>query len=201
MRTFDGQAIVDPAQVRALSSAIRQELVDTLAALGGEADVGALAEQLGRPADGLYYHLRLLVRHGLIEEVESSGQKERRYRLAGEGRLPLRLAYRKGSDGNLPAVGSFARSLLQIAGRDFEQALSGPRVALEGPRRELWAARNKGWVSQDDLEEINALIERLNKLVGRSSAPDRTRLMTFAFVLAPVDPRPKRRKAARNSRA
>jgi DNA-binding transcriptional ArsR family regulator len=199
VQKFDRRALADPDQIRVLSSAIRQELVDTLAALGGEADVGALAEQLGRPADGLYYHLRLLVRHGLIEETGQPGRKERRYRLAGEGSAPLRLAYRAGPHGNLAAVGAFARSLLQIAGQDFEQALEMSGTALGGPRRDLWAARDKGWVSPNDLQEINALIERISELVSQPSAPGRARLMTFAFVLAPVDPRPKRRETARRA--
>jgi DNA-binding transcriptional ArsR family regulator len=196
MRSFDRRAIADPAQIRVLSSGVRQEIVDTLAALGGEAAVGDLADQLGRPADGLYYHLRLLARHGLIEEMGMQGRKERRYRLAGQGSAPLRLAYRKGEDNNLPALAGFAQSLLQVAGRDFQQALDEDEAALEGPRRELWTARNKGWVSGEDLEEINRLIERINELVSQPSSPLRRRLMTFSFVLAPVQPRPKRREAA-----
>ncbi len=196
MRSFDRRAVAAPDQIRVLSSAVRQEIVDTLAALGGEAVVGELAEQLGRPADGLYYHLRLLARHGLVEEVGGRAQKERRYRLAGEGDAPLRLAYRSGADGNLAALNGFAQSLLQVAARDFEQALAEGEAALDGPRRELWTARNKGWVSSGDLEEINRLIERINALVSQPSAPDRRRLLTFSFVLAPVNPRPKRRDPA-----
>ena len=196
MARFDRRAVADPDQIRVLSSAVRQEIVDTLAALGGEAAVSDLADQLGRPADGLYYHLRLLARQGLVEETDGGDRRERRYRLAGEGDAPLRLAYRKGPDGNLPALNAFAQSLLQVAARDFEQALDEGDAVLEGSRRELWTARNKGWVSPGDLEEINALIERINELVSQPSAPGRQRLMTFSFVLAPVHPRPKRRGTA-----
>lgn len=195
MPEFDRHAVADPNQIRALSSVVRQELVDTLAALGGEASVGLLADQLGRPADGLYYHLRLLVRRGLVEEVGAPDQKEQRYRLAGRESGPLRLAYRTGKDGNLAALRAFARSLLQVAGQDFERALEATDTVLDGPRRELWGARNKGWASPEDIKEINTLIERLNALFNQPSAPDRTRLMTFAFVLAPVNPRPRRRRS------
>ena len=62
-------AIRDPGRIAVLASPVRQEIVDTLAMLGGEASVAALAEQLGRPADGLYYHLRLLEQHELIVEA------------------------------------------------------------------------------------------------------------------------------------
>lgn len=193
-RNFDRRAVADPAQIRLLSSPVRQEVVDTLAALGGEASVAALAEQLGRPADGLYYHLRALVQGGLVEEVADGD--ERRYRLAGEGDAPLRLAYDLGPSGNVSELGVFTRGLLQITGRDFDEALRTEGVVVEGPRRELWASRNKGWLSADDLEEVNALLERLSVLTSRPRAPGRERLMSCAFVLAPVNPRPKRRPPA-----
>lgn len=193
---FDRRAIAAPAQIRLLSSAVRQELVDTLAALGGEASVAMLAEELGRPADGLYYHLRALVRGGLLREVASELGGERVYRFAGQGDAPLRLAYRLGPQGNQAELALFARSLLQIAGRDFDEALHGEQVATEGPGRELWASRNKGWLSPADIAEANALLERLSALTSQPKQPGRDRLISCAFVLAPVNPRPKRRSAA-----
>src|SRR5690606_5699563 len=131
------------------------------AALGGEASVATLAQELGRPADGLYYHVRALVRGGLLRAVGDGEGGERVYRLAGDGDTPLRLAYRVGPRGNQAELAVFARSLLQIAGRDFEAALHSEGVAVEGPCRELWASRNKGWLSPADLAEANALLERL----------------------------------------
>lgn len=191
--SFQRRAVADPAQIRLLSSPVRQELLDTLAALGGMAGVAALAEQMGRPADGLYYHLRALVGGGLVEEVESVEGDERQYRLGGEGSAPMRLAYELGPDGNMAELRVFARGLLQIAGRDFDAAMRRDGVVIEGARRELWASRNKGWLGADDLEEVNRLLERLSELTSQSKDPGREHLMSLAFVLAPVNPRPKRR--------
>ncbi len=191
---FDRRAISDPEQIRLLSSPVRQEVVDTLAALGGEASVGTLADQLGRPADGLYFHLDKLVRGGLVEQSKAPDGEEQLYRLAGEGNAPLRLAYDVGPHGNAPELSTFARGLLQIAGRDFDEALKAVGVATYGPRREIWASRNKGWLSPEDLEEVNALLERLSTLTSQPRAPGRDRLMSCAFVLTPVDPRPRRRR-------
>lgn len=182
----------DPARIRLLSSAVRQEIVDTLAALGGEAGAADLAGHLGRPADGLYYHLRALVRGGLVEEVPGEGA-ERRFRLAGEGSTPFRLVYDLGPGGNVPELRAFARGLLQVAGRDFERALDAGNAAVIGPARELWASRNKGWLGPTDIVEVNALLERLSALTSQPKAPGRDRLVSLAFVLAPVDARPKRR--------
>lgn len=194
--------VSDPALVRLLSSPVRQEIVDTLAMLGGvagggEAGVASLAEQLGLPADGLYYHLRALVAGGLVEEISSDKRAERRYRLAGEGATAIRLVYELGARGNAAELRGFARAMLHIAGRDFERALAGGDAVVAGPQRELWASRNKGWLSPADLAEVNSLLNRLSALTGQPKAAGREQLASLAFVLAPVNPRPKRRNRQR----
>ncbi|WIA57668.1 helix-turn-helix domain-containing protein [Sphingobium sp. WTD-1] len=189
----DGELIGDPALIRLLSSPMRQELVDTLAALGGEATVATLAKELGRPADGLYYHLRALVAAGLICEVPAHEKGERRYRLASRGGGPIRLAYDLNPEGNGAEIRSFARGLLQIAERDFHEALSNVDAVVSGPRRELWASRNKGWLSNDDLIEVNALLERLSELTSQPKMDGKEHLISLVFSLAPINPLPKRR--------
>jgi len=187
----DPRVIRDPAQLRLLSSGVRQEMVDTLAALGGEAGVASLAEQLGRPADGLYYHLRALVAGGLVEELPTDGG-ERRFRLVGDGG-PLRLSYDLGPNGNAAELRAFARGLLQIADRDFEAALGRSDTVVAGPARTLWASRNKGWLTAADVAEVNALLVRLGELTSQPKADGREQLVSLAFVLAPTEARAKRR--------
>lgn len=191
-KSISPQAIEDPAAVRLLASPVRQELVDTLAALGGSATIAALAEELGRPADGLYHHMRLLAAAGLVHEVKGVASDERQYRLAGDG-APLRLLYRQGPSGNTEALKQFARALLQIAASDFYAAIDRPGVAINGPQREVWTSRIKGWLSDADIAEVNRLIERLSAILSQTKADDRHHLMSFAFTLAPLKPRPKRR--------
>lgn len=191
--SFDPRAITDPKRIRVLASPVRHELVDTLSALGGKASVAELAEQLGRHADGLYYHLRLLRKAGLVEELEGPDGSERFYRLAGTGRAPLRLAYRAGRGGNTSALSSYAHGLLQVAERDFGQALEMPGIQMSGKRRQLWAARNKGWVSPEELQEVNRLLEKLCEITSRPRARGRDSLLSLAFVLSPLVKRSKRR--------
>jgi DNA-binding transcriptional ArsR family regulator len=187
----DPRVIRDPAQLRLLSSGVRQEMVDTLAALGGEAGVASLAEQVGRPADGLYYHLRALVAGGLVEELPTDGG-ERRFRLVGDGG-PLRLSYDLGPNGNAAELRAFAHGLLQIADRDFEAALGRSDTVVAGPARTLWASRNKGWLTAADVVEVNALLVRLGELTSQPKADGREQLVSLAFVLAPTEARAKRR--------
>ena len=61
-------AVENAREIALLASPARIEIVDTLEALGEAVTVAELAARLGRPADGLYYHLRQLADGGLIEE-------------------------------------------------------------------------------------------------------------------------------------
>jgi DNA-binding transcriptional ArsR family regulator len=184
--------IDDPERIRVLASPVRHEIVDTLSALGGTATVAKLAEHLGRHADGLYYHLNLLKKARLVEELaDDSG--ERAFRLAGSGKAPLRLAYRVERGGNASALETYSRGLLKVAQRDFLRALDQPGVAVSGKRRELWAARNKGWVTARDIEEVNELLERLCTLTSQKRDPGRDQLVSLAFILAPLEQKQKRR--------
>lgn len=188
--------ITRAAAVEALAYPLRQELVDTLQAFGGEAAAGALAEHLGRPVDGLYYHLRLLVECGLISEHRgrnSAGRMERRYRISAPGEGPLRLAYRPRQVRNAEALRKVVAGMLRIAGRDFVRALDDSDVVVEGERRQLWAARGKGWVSEAQLGEMNDLLTRLLVLLEQPRDQSRPHLMSLCFSMAPVAARPKRR--------
>jgi DNA-binding transcriptional ArsR family regulator len=191
MARVQGKALEDARRIALLASPARIELVDTLEALGGSATVAELAAQLGRPADGLYYHLRQLAAGGLVDEEESDGGRRYRVRASGNGRLRLR--YRPGATANARAVGQVAGSVLRVAGRDFEAALADPKTVAEGPARELWVARGKGWVGAAELTEINTLLTRLSTLLQQPRSPRRQRLVALSWVLAPVDAKPARR--------
>ena|SRR5688572_25717869 len=185
------QRVSGPEQIALLASPVRQDLVDTLEALGGEADVAAVAAQLGRPADGLYYHFDLLAKAGLLQRVDSTGNA-RRYRL-GKGRgAPLKLDYGKDAESS-EAVGRVVDKLLQAARSDFRAALQEPDTVKDGPERELWAGRNKGWVNKRDLAEANRLLVRLQQLLQGPRRAGRDQLVSLSFVLAPLPAKPGRR--------
>lgn len=178
-------------EIELLASPTRIELIDTLEALGGEATVAELAAQLGRPADGLYYHLRQLAAGGLIDEEATADG--RRYRTRTRRGERLRLRYHPGVNANAKAVGRVAGSVLRVAGRDFSRAIADSDVIVEGPLRELWAARGKGWVGRSELAEINRLLLRLMALMQRPRTSSRDRLIALSWILAPVDAKPARR--------
>ena len=185
--TASSGTIRDPQQIRALESPVRQEVVDTLEALG-TASVREIAAELGRPPDALYYHVRALLESGLLVPAGSRGDGRRREALyalpmAGDA---LRLAYDPDDPTNVEAVTAVVGAMLRVAGRDFAAGFR-PQVAVcEGPRRNLWAARMKGWLDGEELEEVQSLLERLRHLMDRPRRSPDQRLHSLTFVIAPA---------------
>ena len=186
--------IEDAGEIDLLASPTRIEIVDTLEALGGAVSVDELAAQLGRRADGLYYHLRQLADGGLIEERAAADG--RRYRTRTRAGDRLRLSYRPGATANATAVNRVTASVLRVAARDFRRALADPESVVDGPQRELWAARGKGWVGAAELAEINRLLTRLMDLLQRPRTARDGKLVALSWVLAPLDAKPARRTGA-----
>jgi DNA-binding transcriptional ArsR family regulator len=185
--------IIDqPEDVRLLASPARQEIVDTLEALGGEAPVAAIAAQLGRPSDALYYHLKLLVRGGLLEELSDEGEG-RRYRTLAKKGTRLRLRYQPGKTKNARAMVAVAGGMLRTAERDFASAIRDQNVRVEGEARELWASRSKGWVGKRELIEINRALARISALLKKPKSAHRAQLVSVTWVVATIAPKAVRR--------
>jgi hypothetical protein len=201
-RTQDG-VIQDEAALSALVSTVRQEIVDTIEAIGGDAAVADIAAHLGRPADGIYYHLRRLVDSGVLREGEDPGDgRGRRYATAAQRGQRVRLKYGRGTRVNNATVAKVVGGLLRTAERDFGKALRSGSAIGEGALRDLWASRLKGWVGDEDLREINRLLVRLSELLQQPRDGRRARLVTLAWMLAPIDEKPlRRRSGARGPRS
>ena len=194
-KRIPGGMLENKAALTALVSTVRQEIVDTIEALGGDAAVADIAAHLGRPADGIYYHLRRLVDGGVLREVDDDGG--RRYRTTAPRGKRVRLRYGRGSRADHTTGTRLVGGLLRTAERDFGKALRSGTAVGTGTLRDLWASRLKGWVGADDLREINRLLTRLSELLQQPRAAQRDRLVTLAWMLAPIDDKPLRRDAAR----
>ena len=184
-----GLPIADPRQIRALSSPIRQDILDAVAAIG-PCSVAELAAALGKPADGLYYHVRRLLDVRLLTEVreEANGRADLRLDVAHKS---LYLEYRPASRTNKAAVLRVIGSMLRSAERTFRRGFRPDIAVVEGPRRNLWAGRARGSLSASELAEVNALLDRLITLMrsgrrDRAGAPSTDRSpYELTFVLAP----------------
>jgi DNA-binding transcriptional ArsR family regulator len=176
-------------QLAALAAAARQEIVDVLEQMG-TVSVAELADALGRPADALYFHLRALVRVGLVRQAGSRvrpGRKEALYRTVTPA---LQLHYEPGNAGNRRAVSKIVASMLRLANRDFQRSFRPGQVVVSGAHRELWAWRKVGRLS---LEQLGRLNQRVQGLAQDVSATRRDgRLYAVTMILTPLDHRNKK---------
>jgi DNA-binding transcriptional ArsR family regulator len=189
--------IRDRAQLEALASPARQEVVDGLQAIG-PCSIAALAESLGRAPDSLYYHVRKLEKVGLVvaRGTRDTGRREEAL-YDVPGRLVLDHEPRtKRERGTLLGV---VGSALRIGERDYRAAIeSGRAIHARGPRRNAWGGRVKGWLTPGEVAQVRRHIEVLSELVTRGRKRPGAELFAVAFVLAPLAPTSRTR--ARTSR-
>lgn len=184
-------------QLRALTSAARQEIVDVLAEMG-TVSVAEIAATLGRPADALYFHLRALKNAGLVKQVGDRTRGRRREALFRTVAPELFLHYEPANRENRRAVTAIVSSMLRLGIRDFGRAFEGAEVIVSGPRRELWAIRKTARLSLRQVAGVNRSIERLNKSV--SNPRGKGRLYGITVLLTPLDHRARESKRSKRSK-
>ena len=184
-KPVDTYVIRTRKQMAALKAPTRQEIVDTLAPMG-DASVAELAAALGRPADALYYHIRILQKVGLVLDAGERDTGNRREALFRTVAPDMRLTYEPGLKGNAQQVTPIVDSMLRLTTRDFAEALSHPDTVVDGEHRELWATRTTSWLTEEQLAEVNHFITRL---VRRSVpfSPMQKRLFGLTMVLTPLN--------------
>jgi predicted transcriptional regulator len=171
------------AQLTALTSAFRQEICDALAQ-SGESSVAELAAMLGRPADALYYHLRLLERVGL---VRSSGRRVARGKPEALYRTPapileIDLEFARRNAG--ATLNKLVASMLRLGARDYRRAVKDPNNSVSGAEREIAVTRTTAWLLPSDLRAVNKSIADLDR--AGSGKPGRGRLYAITVLVTPV---------------
>jgi DNA-binding transcriptional ArsR family regulator len=180
-------------QMRALAASTRQEILDVLSRMGS-VSVAELATALGRPADSLYYHLRILKKVGLVLTAGFRQSHNRREELFCSVAQDLNLSYQFGKNGNAREVNAIVASMLRLGTRDFARGVRTADAAVSGPNRELWALRNTAWLSRSQLAELNRCIRTLTKVM--MIAGRRGRLYAVSVVLTPLARRPRLRSSS-----
>lgn len=160
--------------------------MDVLAKMG-TVSAAELAVTLGRPADALYYHLRILQKAGLVEDAGSrlaAGKRQALFRAVGP---ELRIDYEAGRLQNGWPLCAVVASMLRLGIRDFRQAVRNQDVIVSGGRRELWALRKTGWLTANDLANVNKSVEKLANAVKGPRGPGR--LYGITILLTPLNRR------------
>ena len=200
MRTPRPTPIARLDQMRVLASPARQELVDALTRLG-TASLAELGVALGRPADGLYYHVRLLARVGLVRAAGTRMRRGRREELFRTGARQFRVRYAAGSAPRARAMDAIVASMLRLGIRDFRRAQRSGTARVEGPARDLWALRTVGRLEEAQVRAVN---RRIHDLVGAvNGTQPGGRLYAVTVLLTPLAHRagPVRRRAPGRTRS
>jgi DNA-binding transcriptional ArsR family regulator len=176
--------IRDKRQMRALAASTRQEIVDVMPRLG-TVSVAELAAALGRPADSLYYHLRVLRRVGLVLSAGARSVNGRPERLFQAVAPEMILQYKLGKNGNGNEINPIIASMLRLGTRDFKRSFRTGKAAVSGPCRELWALRKTGWLSPSQIAEMNSHLHRLMEIAGASRRGEK--LYALTVLLTPLE--------------
>jgi len=184
-------AVVRPEQLSALASPVRQELLDALARLG-KASRAELAAATDRPADSLYYHVRALIKVGLVHPAGARTKGGRGEALVRAEAPQFALRYATSPPRTVRGLNAIVAGMLRLGIRDFRRALAAGAtgaVRLEGPARDLRALRTIGWLTPAEVRAANRKIQALADAVSHPTATKggaRGRLYAITVLLTPV---------------
>lgn len=151
---------LSPAQLRAMASTSRAEIISALAQHGSQS-ARDLAAYLGRPVSGLYHHIDLLERAGLLRQIATratSRRPEKVYALASE-QLSSRSAVQ--SRAGRSALAKVARRFLIASARSVADALNADAGVTEGPSRDTAVRRIQVRLDRRALAQFNSELDRL----------------------------------------
>lgn len=186
-------------RIRVLASPVRQEIVDAIEA-GGASTIAEVARAIGRPADGLYHHVRALLGAGLLAEVgtrrSEHGREQGEYDLTAR---PMTVRFVPGEPERAEAIGGVVGASLRLAEREFRAALGRADASTTGPGRTVWANRAKGWLNAERRARVAALLAELDAVM-REGAPGDGELFAMTYVVVPVRARPADRREGADSK-
>ena len=186
MPTSRKQHVVrDLRQLRALTSPVRSQLVQALQAVG-RASAKELATLLGRLPESLYYHLRELVRVGLVVEVErrpSGRHPEAVYALVARD---LSIDAEQRTKAWLEQTARLVRLRLRAVERDFTAGLQRPELERRGSAPQLHARQYRVRLTKSGRRRVKKLVDELTRALQEETARGRGEFYTWMTVLAPA---------------
>lgn len=190
--------LIGPAELRLLKDPLREGIVH--ATVNQTQTAGALAARLGVPVTRLYYHLDLLVRHGLlrVDRIRRvNGLRERHYRACARQLRLDRAAFSSPVAGDA-ALESILEHVFDQARLDIARAAGAGRIATDAPFDAgnglvawrmvlaLDAAERRRWARR--LRRLYDDLERLAQRGGDGHADRQLYAVTLALYPSNPDP-------------
>jgi Helix-turn-helix domain len=183
----DTRVLTTRRQMAALASPVRLELVGAVKA-AGPSSVRELAARMGRPADGLYHHVKALLRAGVLVQTDTRKAGKRTEAVYALAAPRIGGALDPASPAGRDDVTRAAAAVLRLAGREFTAAVRSGRVGCAGNVRNALVQRQKSWLTDDALAELHGLLARVEQLLTATAERRAGRPYAFTTVLAPLPP-------------
>lgn len=185
------------AQLRALNSPVRQEIIDALVA-AGPCSIADLAGYVGRAPDSLYFHIRRLLKVGLLIELDPRKTGRHIAAIYDVPGHPVVIDYTSPVPDR--AIYTVISGAIRLGMRDLQRGFSSPQAVREGPLRNLRGGRVKGWVGKREIRTLNRLLEQMFDTVRRGRPGKGRHPQTFTFAFTPVRPSRRAPKATHGVR-
>lgn len=175
--------ITRAAQLRAIASPVRQQLISLMEELD-TFSVGDLAARTGRPAESTYYHVHQLVKAGLVEEAglrPGVRRPETLYRLIA-GRLHVDLFDRRPA--YRAAMKKSARAVCRLAEGQLQEAFDDPHCHLAGPHANFRLHQRSARLPRAKVKELARMLAAIDDFLRDHNDPDAepSYLVTTSYV-------------------
>jgi DNA-binding transcriptional ArsR family regulator len=167
---------------------IRIEIAEMLRCMG-PCTMSQLAQQLARPADTLYRHMRLLEKAGLVTSttIRQSGKRsEAMYRFIADDVTPSFAPDRKGQAALLGMSNTFFRA----ATKAIKDSASAQRLRFgelpAGEQPNLSILYELGWLTPDGVKRARVLLAELKHLLDEGKRSGQGELYLSVAALTPV---------------
>jgi DNA-binding transcriptional ArsR family regulator len=177
--------VSDQRRLRALGSPLRIELIGVLRTLG-PASIRELAAELDRPADGLYHHVRLLLKAGIV--AEQAPRKHGRRMEAVYALTTSRIAGRldPSSPHSKQGVIRAGTAAIRLAAREFAAAIQSDSVIRTNGLANVRASHQRAWLTDEGVFKLHRLFGQIEKLLVNQSQRKHGRRYSLTVVLAPL---------------
>jgi len=166
-------------QLRCVASPARTEILFALRALE-RASVGEIANWTGRETTSLYYHLRALIRVGLVRVVEKRSAKRRDEQVFELIAPMFDRPVKRDDPEYMEAHKTTVSNTILYVEKNYRQAIENED--FDG----LFVHTLNAYLTEGEIERLKALFEKAIHRARRVSRPGKGRRIAMVVAVAPV---------------
>ncbi len=198
----DEYLISTRAEWAAISSPVRFQMIEFMRMVA-PCSLAELGRAMGRPADGLYHHARLLSRAGLIVravpvDASADPRAEAVYRLPA---TKIRFDANPAAGRSAAPIRKMMAGLCRMTDRGLAHVIDAGIPVGDGSAKQVWARAETAWLTEAALAEVNEHFAAIDAIFERGRRVRAGRLFQCSLFLYPVVRAARKSDAARTSDA